>query len=58
MAITAIQSDIRKKFICKNVYHDVVAHVLSFQLSARSSSFFCSFFLAVYGKPFYDSPYK
>ena len=57
MAISTIKNKIRKIFFWKNAYHNVVEHVPSFQLSARSSSFFSSFFLAVYGKPFYDSPY-
>ena len=57
MAISAIQSNIGKVFFCKNVYHDVVAHVPSFELSTRSFSFFSAFFLTFYGKPFYDSPY-
>ena len=47
---------IGKNFFYKNKYHIGVVHVLSFHLSARSSSFFRAFFLHFYGKPFYGSP--
>ena len=39
-------------------YHNVVAHVPNFQLSTRSSSFFCAFFLYFYGTLFYWTPDK
>ena len=45
-----------KFFFCKNKHHIGVVHVPSFHLSARSSSFFCAFFLHFYGEPFYGSP--
>ena len=48
MAISAIKIKFTKKIFCKNVYHDVVAHVPNFQLSARSSSLFSAFFLHFY----------
>ena len=47
---------IGKKLFCKNKHHIGAVHVLSFHLSARSSSFFRAFFLHFYGKPFYESP--
>ena len=43
-------------FFWKKKHHDVVAHLPSFQLSTRSSSFFCAFFLNFYGTPFFWTP--
>ena len=57
MAISAIKSNIKKIFFCKKIYHDVVVHVPNFQLSAKSSSFFCAFFLHFYGVLFFWTPY-
>ena len=37
-------------------HHNVVAHVPSFQLSTRSSSFFCAFFLHFYEAIFFGTP--
>ena len=45
-----------KKFFCKKIYHDVVIHLPNFQLSAKSSSFFCAFFLHFYGVLFCGHP--
>ena len=42
--MSAIKIKLSKTFFCKNVYHDVVAHVPNFQLSAKSSSFFSAVF--------------
>ena len=49
MAISAIKINIEKIFFCRKIYHDVVVHVPNFQLPAKSSSFFCAFFLHFYG---------
>ena len=45
-----------KNIFCKNIYHDVVVLVPNFQLSAKSSSFFCAFFLHFYGVLFFGHP--
>ena len=45
-----------KIFFCKNVYHDVVAHVPNFQLSARSSSFFSAVFPSLSWTLFFGGP--
>ena len=37
-------------------HHNVVAHAPSSQLSTRSSSFFCAFFLHFYGAIFFGTP--
>ena len=37
-------------------HHNVVAHVPSFQLSTRSSSVVCAFFLHFYGAIFFGTP--
>ena len=57
MAISAIKSNIEKIFFCKKIYHDVVVCVPNFQLSAKSSLFFCLFFLYFYGVLFLWTPY-
>ena len=57
MAISAIKSYIKRIFFCKKIYHDVVVHVPSFQLSAKSSSFLRAFFLHSYGVLFLWTPY-
>jgi len=44
MAVSTVKIKLPKKFFCRNVYYDVVAHVPNFQLSARSSSFFSAVF--------------
>ena len=56
MAISAIKIKLRKKFFCRNVYHDVVAHVPNFQLSARSSSFFSAVFPSLSWTLFFGGP--
>ena len=56
MAISAIKIKLRKKFFCRNVYHDVVAHVPNFQLSARSSSFFSAVFPSLSWTLFFGWP--
>ena len=57
IAISAIWINVRKIFFRKKKHHNVVLHVPSFQLSARSSSFFLTFFLHFHGTLFYCSPY-
>ena len=57
MAISAIKSNTETIFFCKNIYYDVVVHVPNFQLSAKSTSFFCAFFLHFYGVLFLWTPY-
>ena len=57
MAISAIKSNIKKIFFCKKIYHDVVTCVPNFQLSAKSSSFFCALFLHFYGILFLWTPH-
>ena len=56
MAISAIKSNIRKIFFCKKIYYDIVVQVPNFHLSAKSSSFFCAFFLHFYGVLFCGHP--
>ena len=56
IVISAVKIKKRKIFLCKNVYPDLVAQVPSFQLTARSSSFFCAFFLLFYGVTFFGTP--
>ena len=46
----------KKIFFCKKIYHDVVIHVPNFQLFAKSSSFFCAFFLHFQGVLFCGHP--
>ena len=43
-------------FFWKMKHHNVVTHVPNFQLSTWSSSFFCAFFLHLYGTVFYWTP--
>ena len=40
-----------------SIYRSIVSHVPSFQLSARSFSFFRAFFLHFNGTTFYESPH-
>ena len=57
MAISTRQIKIRKNFFWKSINHSIVSHVLSFQVSATSSSFFRAFFLHFYGATFNESPH-